>query len=101
MWSVELTLYHAVVSIANPVLLTELIFFHRRSEVWVGQKGFIILSVLLVAVVAFGYFFLTLYRPPIVVYVLTMVVVAALVLLAWRLPRQPFAPKTVTVPHPV
>ena len=56
-WAVELTLYHAVISIAIPILLAELIFPNRRNEVWVGQRGFIGLLALLAADVAFGYFF--------------------------------------------
>jgi uncharacterized membrane protein YdcZ (DUF606 family) len=99
-WSVELTFYHALISIAIPILLVGLIFPHRRSEAWVGQRGLVGFSVLLAADVAFGYLFLTAYRPSAILYVLTVAVVVALVLISWRLPRQPFAPKTVTVRHP-
>lgn len=99
-WSIELTLYHAVVSIAIPILLTELIFFNRRGGVWVGRRGTIALSVLLTVVVIFGYFFLTTYRPAAVLYALTALIVVAVGMLAWRLPSRPFAPKTVAVRHP-
>lgn len=99
-WSLELTFYHALVSIAIPVLLVGLIFPHRRHEAWVGRKCFITLSVLLAADVAFGYLWLTAYRPNAIAYFLAIAVVVGLVWLAWRLPH-PFAPKTVTVPHPV
>ncbi len=99
-WSLELMLYHAVVSVAIPILLVELIFPNRRDELWVGRWGFTILSVLLAADVAIGYFLLTSYRPPTVPYILAVAVVVALVLLAWRLPRQPFSSKTINVCHP-
>lgn len=99
-WSLELTIYHAVISISIPVLLAELIFIGKRNESWVGQKGFIILFILFVADVAFGYFVLTTYRPGAVHYWLTVVVVVTLILLAWRLPQQPFAPKTTALRKP-
>ncbi len=99
-WSLELTLFHAVVSIAIPILLVELMFHQRRGEQWIGQRGLIGLSALLAADVALGYFFLTNYSPPLIPYVLTVAVVVALVLLAWRLPRQLFMPKTACMRHP-
>ncbi|UCH50713.1 MAG: hypothetical protein JSV54_06770, partial [Chloroflexota bacterium] len=86
--------------IAIPILLVELIFFNRRHEAWVGRKGFIILPIILAADVAIGYFFLTAYRPPAIHYVLTVAIVAAIIVLAWRLPGQPFAPKAVSPRHP-
>ncbi len=99
-WSLELTLFHAVISIAIPILLVELMFPERRDELWVGRRTFIVLSVLLAADVAFGYFFLTNYIPPLVPYLGALALVIALVLLAWRLPQQIFSPKTVHVRHP-
>lgn len=99
-WSIELTLYHAVISIAIPISIVELIFANRRNNVWVGQRGLTILSVLFIADVAFGYFLLTTYRPGAIPYFLTVVVVIALVLLAWRLPHQAHTPKAVIVRHP-
>ena len=98
-WSLELTLYHAVISIAIPILLVELMFPDRRYDVWVGRWGLIGLSALLASDVVFGYFFLNSYSPPPIPYILAVAVVVALVLLAWRLPRRPFSPKTVYVRH--
>lgn len=99
-WSLELTFYHAIVSIAIPILLVELIFPHRRHQSWVGKKLAITLGVLLAIEVAFGYFWLTDYRPGAIGYFLAMAVAAVLGLIAWRLPRQPFAPRSVTARHP-
>ncbi len=100
-WSVELAIYHAVISITIPIVLTELIFPNRRSEAWVKQRGLAGFSVLLVAVVAFGYFLLTPYRPPAIPYLLTAAVVVALILLAWRLPHRPSTPKTMAIRRPL
>jgi hypothetical protein len=36
-WSLELTLYHAEISIAIPILLVELMLPERRDELWVGR----------------------------------------------------------------
>ncbi|MEE8419736.1 MAG: hypothetical protein V3S02_06460, partial [Dehalococcoidales bacterium] len=80
--------------------LTELIFRDRRSESWVGRKSFIILLVLFIADIIFGYFALTQYRPPAVPYWLMVIFVAGLILLARRLPGQPFAPKSITLKKP-
>lgn len=99
-WSLELTIYHAVISITIPILLTEMIFASRRSESWVGQRGFIILLILFSADVVFGYFVLTAYRPGAIQYWPAVVVVAASMLIAWRLPHRLFAPGTTTVRKP-
>jgi len=99
-WSIELTIYHAVISIAIPISIVELIFASRRSDTWVGRRGLTILSVLFVADVAFGYFLLTTYRPGAIPYFLTVAVVIALILIAWRLPHQALTPKAVIVRHP-
>lgn len=100
-WGLELTLFHTVVSIAIPILLVELMFPQRRGELWVGKWGLTGLSALLAADVAFGYFFLNSYSPPLIPYILAVAAVVALVLLAWRLPHPIFSPKKVHVRHPL
>jgi hypothetical protein len=100
-WSLELTLYHAVISIAIPILLAELIFIGRREEVWVGRKVLVILLSLFTTDITFGYFVLTAYRPGIVQYWLTVAVVAVLILIAWRLPHHLFAPKATVTGKPI
>ena len=99
-WSIQVTLYHTVISIAIPIMLVELIFPNRRNEAWIGQNGFIIPPIILAVDVALGYFFLTAYRPPTIHYVLTVAIVVAIFILAWRLPSQPFAPKYISPRHP-
>ncbi len=87
-WSMELTIYHAVFSIAIPIFLVELLFPARRSERWVGRWGMIGLSLLLLADVLLGFFLLTPYRPPVVPYLLAIVTTIVLVLIARRLPKR-------------
>jgi hypothetical protein len=85
-WSLQLTIFHAVFSIAIPILLVELLFPAQRDERWIGRRGIIGLSFLLLADVLLGFFLLTLYRPPLVPYVLAVVAVIVLFLVARRLP---------------
>lgn len=85
-WTLQLTIYHAVFSIAIPILLVELIFPAQRDERWVGRRGMIGLSLLLLADVLLGFFLLTLYRPPFVPYLLAIIATVVLFLAARRLP---------------
>ncbi len=85
-WSLELTVYHAVVSIAVPILLVGLLYPDRRSESWVGRRTFRTLAVLMAAEVVFMYLAITPYRPAPGLVVLAIAAVAGLGLLARRLP---------------
>jgi hypothetical protein len=85
-WSLQLTIYHAIFSIAIPILLVELLFPARRDGLWIGRRGMIGLSLLLMADVLFGYFVLNPYRPPAGPYLLALGAVVALYRLARRLP---------------
>lgn len=85
-WSLELTLYHAVFSIAIPILLVELLFPEAREQSWVGRKGRGLLWFLLIGDVLLGYFLLTTYRPPMMHYLLANLAAAILYWVARRLP---------------
>jgi hypothetical protein len=85
-WSLFLTIYHAVYSIAIPIFLVELLFSERRDERWIGRRGMITLSLLLLAVVLFGFFFLTEYRPPALPYLMALAVTIGLYTIARRMP---------------
>ena len=80
-WSVELTIYHALVSIAIPILLVELIFPTRRHEAWIGRLGFSTCTSLLIADTVFGFLAFP-YRPPWALVLLSVAVMAALIALA-------------------
>jgi hypothetical protein len=85
-WSLFLTIYRAVYSIATPIFLVELLFPERRDERWVGRRGMITLSLLLLAVVLLGFFVLTPYRPPALPYLMALVVTVGLYAVAHRMP---------------
>jgi hypothetical protein len=85
-WSLGLTLFHAVWSICLPILLVTLMFPRRAAEPWVGRRGFRVLAGLLAVDVAFGFLFLTPYRPPALPYLLSLLAVIGLTAVARRLP---------------
>jgi len=85
-WSLELTIYHAIFSISIPILLVELLFPAQRDERWLGRRGMIVMPILFAADVIFGFLFLTPYRPPVLPFLLACVVIALLILWAKRLP---------------
>lgn len=99
-WGLGLTIYHTVFSISIPILLVELPFPAYRDQRWVGRRGMIGLSLLLLADVLFGLFLLTPYRPPFFHYLLAIVAVAVLSVIARRLPAHKSVPNPVSVPGP-
>jgi len=87
-WSVSLTLYHATVSIAIPILLTEILYADRRDEPWTSRRGVIGLSILLAAVVLFGALAMAPYRPPFIPYLFAVIATVGLYFLARRIPKR-------------
>jgi hypothetical protein len=100
-WSLELTIYHAVISIAIPILLIEVLCTDRRDERWIGKRGMIGLALLLLADVLCGLFLLTPYRPPFIPYLLAIVAVIVLIAIARRLPSRWLAPHPGQVKRPL
>jgi len=100
-WAEMLTIYHAVFSIAIPVLLVELAYPSRRRGRWVGNRalgGFILL---LAGIVLLGFLALTPYRPPIPQYFLAVLIVVLLIFLAWKLPSDWGSHGSARLPKPV
>ncbi len=93
-WALHLTLYHAVISIAIPILLVNLLYPERRGAAWISRRTFKWLAGLWVAEIAFGFLFLTPYRPPVVPYLLALLATVGLIGLARRLPGSRSAPET-------
>ena len=101
-WSLGLTIFHAVWSIGIPILLVTLMFPHRAAEPWVGRRMFRALAVLLLVDVIFGFLALTTYRPPVIPFVLAGLAVIGLYGVARRLPARAraFAPIDPAVDRP-
>jgi hypothetical protein len=85
-WSVFLTLYHAVFSIAIPIFLVEQMYPARGGESWVSRRGFRGLAIMLTLDVIFGFALLTSYRPSAVPYLAACAAAAALFWMARRAP---------------
>jgi len=100
-WAEMLTIYHAVFSIAVPVLLVELAYPSRRREHWVGSRALGGFATLLVGVVLLGFFALTPYVPPFPQYLSAALLVMLLVSLAWKLPSDLGKHGSVQPPRPL
>ena len=89
-WSVELTMYHAIVSIVIPVLLVELIYPLRKPEKWLKGRWSLIIPILLVGDVTAGFLLFEQFNsftPPLPQYLFFSGVCLALIYAAYRLPR--------------
>lgn len=53
-WAVELTVYHAVISITIPIMLVELLFPTHHDDPWLRTPGWIVVSILFLSVVIVG-----------------------------------------------
>ncbi len=99
-WSLQMVIFHAVFSIAIPVLLVNLIFPARRSEAWVSERTLGWLIGLLAPAVVLGFLFLTPYRPPLVLYALALALVVLLVAVASQFPTTLVITKNTSVAAP-
>jgi hypothetical protein len=105
-WAVHLTCYHAVFSIAIPILLTHLVFPRARREPWLGCFGFAFFGGMLTFTVILGNILFRLaysYSPPAPPYLGSILTIVVLVLAA-RIIRPPAAVPTLEekkLPHPI
>jgi hypothetical protein len=86
-WSVQTTLFHAVFSVGIPVLFVNLLYPRLRAYPLILERTFNQLVLLLAATVLLAFLFISPYRPPLAHYLLTVLLVAALVGLAAVLPE--------------
>lgn len=89
----RLIIYHSVLSIAIPVVAAHFMFPKRRAEPWINRPVFAFFAALLAAGTAFGYLFATPYRIPPPQLLLGWLAFFLLIVLAHRLPREPFRPR--------
>ncbi len=85
-WSLGLTLFHAVWSMGIPILLVTLMFPGRANEAWVGRRMLCFLAGLMAVDVGFGFFALTPYRPPALQYLFALLTVIGLYAAARKVP---------------
>ena len=91
-WAVWLTLYHAVISIAVPIMLIDLAFPHLKGKRITSDKAYRNLVIIEVAVCVFIFAALTVYFPPVGHLLLTCGLVAFLIYLAKRVPNPMMRP---------
>jgi hypothetical protein len=88
-WATELTIYHAIVSITVPILLTEYIYPQQKTEQWLTGRWKTIVPTLFTLDVAIGFLLFTQFNnfiPPIPGYTLFIAATLALAYAAHRLP---------------
>jgi hypothetical protein len=100
---VQLFIYHGVYSIVLPIMLTEVIFWSERDRLWAGKPALWICVFLQVAMTAVAYQTISPnYKPPVELYLSTLLVTAMLILIARRLPGRSPDPAAAPLPnHPV
>ena len=95
-WALQLTIFHAVFSIAMPIMLVNLIFPNQRSRSWVKGRTLFLLGAVLAIEVMLG-FLLFPYVPPPIQYLIAVLTVAGLLWLGKRLPRSMFGRRETKV----
>jgi hypothetical protein len=89
-WAVWLTIYHSVMSIGLPILLVALILPRVRGERLLGPRGLFVVAFVFVVDIAFcAVMFIGVqdYAPGAIQYAFAFIAAAALILVAWRMPR--------------
>jgi len=86
LWSVALTLFHAVWSISIPILIVEALFPERAGVPWIRDRTLRWMAALMAADVGLGFLLLTPFRPPALAYLLACAAVVALLACARRMP---------------
>jgi len=88
-WAFELTAYHAIVSIAVPIMLVELAYPEAKDEQWLIGRWRWVVPGLLLADVVFGLFIFSAFTgflPEIPQYVFMIIATTGFTLLAYNLP---------------
>jgi hypothetical protein len=97
-WTVGMTAYHVVISIAVPILLVTLMFPEKRDQPWVKGRTLAILAALLALDAGFLNLVFAPYSPGPELYILTLGAIAALIVLAGIFPHPYFKPVSVKAP---
>lgn len=88
-WALELTIYHAIVSVAIPIMLMELAYPERKGEPWLSSRALKAFTILLGLVVSIGFLLFSQfmnYWPPVLQYLLMAALMIVLIYQAYRLP---------------
>ncbi len=88
-WTVMLTLFHCVFSIAIPILLVNLAFPDQAGKRWISEKWLKRLGVVFLANVIVGFLLFTKYFPGPLEYLVAAIVVILLFVIAHEIPANP------------
>ncbi len=96
-WTLDLTIYHAVISIAVPVVLVSVVFPRYRERAWLNKRAFNLLAALFILNAAVMHVLfvvaITGYRPPLPAYLAATLLTIFFFLLARRIPHVPLERK--------
>jgi hypothetical protein len=95
-WAVALTLFHMVFSVVVPIIFVELLFPRIADRLWLGRKGLVAFTLLFLLISSLGLFApkYSVYKPPVVLATVALVVAALL------LPRaRPRRLRDAAAPH--
>jgi len=98
-WTLGLVAFHAVISIAIPILLVTLIFPDKKDKLWASDRTLIILAIIMALDVLILNFAVAHYSPAAMLYVLTIAAIAVLVAIARLFPIR-LRPYTVKLLRP-
>ncbi len=101
-WTLAIGLvhFHCVISILAAILLTEMMYPSRRHESWIS-KPLLIGCVIALPAWTIVLALLSPYMPPLPGAILVVLLTAALVFAALRIPEQPFTPHGCPTPPPI
>lgn len=91
--------FHAIVSITASVILVEILYPEQRHQSWISTRMLIGCFAALLLWIPAGAL-MTSYYPPGGLYIVTWLVIFALIWAARHLPAHPLQPRTITVPPP-
>jgi hypothetical protein len=98
-WSLDLLLFHAVFSIALPILLVYLLFPQYQSKPWARPGILWVVGILYLLDVLLLFQKSNPYRPPVTYFLCAAVLTALFIAAAVKFPRDLFRPQTVRVPR--
>ncbi len=81
-WAVWLSIYHSIFSITLPIIIVHGIFPHLKNEKLLGKRGMIFAGVIFLVALLLTCFFLVPYNPPVLAYMLTLLLALSLILSA-------------------
>ena len=94
-WTLKLTIYHAIYSIVIPIQITELIFYKIRKESWIRIFSIKLIAIIFLLDIIFGNLVLTKYQPTFLHYIFLTIIVFIIGYLAYKVSKYNFFKPTL------